>query len=829
MILSDVAAEKAVLSSIFRYGSEAYYDVSDIINSNTFTVPINGIIYSCIQKLYIKESNPAIDIASILSVAKEIGCDNHLNNPAEISHLSAITKFPISSNSGRKFAAKIRKLEIARLMHDQLELTQDKYLNIKGDEPISHILGLAEESIFDFTSLLNDNDDSPQLVFDGIKEFLEQKAEHPVDQMGIPTGFDWYDFAIGGGLRKGTVNVIGARPKALRYGSKVYTKNGPINIEDVVIGQTILHPKYGETTVTKIWDHYNIPIYRIYFRDGDFVDCCESHLWHVYKRYPYNNEKKYLKTTKELMNDLIIGKNKAKKEYKWDIPLPSEVFFDEQEINIDPYALGVLLGDGSISKTCVYHTADDEIHEYMKKYFNSIGIEVKIDNHKKDSKCISYRANGFQDYLRKENILGKNCYNKFIPKNYIYNSKDVRLKVLAGLLDTDGDCTIDKRSGNSRIRFCSVSYQLCLDVKELVQSLGGLCSIKENKRILNKKIFNSYRCEIRMPNNINPFRLKRKAEKYSERKIGKLKRTITKIERIAIDNARCLTLSDDDGLFMTDNYVITHNTGKTVFGMNVAINIAKKGIPVLYLDSEMLINDHKTRGSAMLSFDSVRAKTTINEVETGKFGEHYEKKQLLIELCDQNNKIPFYHKNIGVGNFEDQLSIMRRWLAKTVKLNDHGKANDCVIIYDYLKLTDSNGMEKADLAEYQMLGFMLTALHNFSIRYEVPILLFTQLNRDGITKETTDTASGSDRVIWLCSNFSIYKDKSDDEIAKYGIEYGNKKLVPVIARHGEGLPFGDFIHIDMHKRYAKLIEKGTAFKPSDSKETSNVIEEDIAF
>ena len=69
-------------------------------------------------------------------------------------------------------------------------------------------------------------------------------------------------------------------------------------------------------------------------------------------------------------------------------------------------------------------------------------------------------------------------------------------------------------------------------------------------------------------------------------------------------------------------------------------------------------------------------------------------------------------------------------------------------------------------------------------------LTFIQLNRDGITKESTDTASGSDRIIWLCSNFTIYKRKSDEEIAKDGPENGNRKLVPVISRHGEGYTAG---------------------------------------
>ena len=117
----------------------------------------------------------------------------------------------------------------------------------------------------------------------------------------------------------------------------------------------------------------------------------------------------------------------------------------------------------------------------------------------------------------------------------------------------------------------------------------------------------------------------------------------------------------------------------------------------------------------------------------------------------------------------------------------------------------------------------MTGLHNFALKYEIPILAFIQLNRDGITKESTDTASGSDRIIWLCSNFSIYKAKSDEEIAKDGPENGNRKLVPLIARHGEGLQDKDYINVNMIGKYGKLTEGKTAFELEDG---TNLIDDD---
>jgi hypothetical protein len=84
-----------------------------------------------------------------------------------------------------------------------------------------------------------------------------------------------------------------------------------------------------------------------------------------------------------------------------------------------------------------------------------------------------------------------------------------------------------------------------------------------------------------------------------------------------------------------------------------------------------------------------------------------------------------------------------------------------------------------------------------------------QLNRDGITKESTDVVSGSDRLIWLCTSFSIFKKKSDEELAEDGPEAGNRKLVPIVARHGPGLDDGDYINMGMQGEVAKISENKT--------------------
>jgi hypothetical protein len=114
-----------------------------------------------------------------------------------------------------------------------------------------------------------------------------------------------------------------------------------------------------------------------------------------------------------------------------------------------------------------------------------------------------------------------------------------------------------------------------------------------------------------------------------------------------------------------------------------------------------------------------------------------------------------------------------------------------------------------NIQEYQALGFQITSLHNLCVKLDIPCLSFVQLNRDGITKESTDAVSGSDRLIWLCTSFTIFKAKSPEELAEDGPNAGNRKLVPIVTRHGAGLNDGDYINMQMVGSHAKLLELRT--------------------
>ena len=242
--------------------------------------------------------------------------------------------------------------------------------------------------------------------------------------------------------------------------------------------------------------------------------------------------------------------------------------------------------------------------------------------------------------------------------------------------------------------------------------------------------------------------------------------------------------------------------GKSVFADNVALNVSSLGIPVLVLDTEMSKEDHLNRLIANISG------TPINEVSTGKFVDDPDKDRKVREAVEKLGSIPYSYVSVAGKPFEQILNIIKRWIVQEVKTDETGKTNECLIIYDYLKLMSSSSITN-NIQEYQALGFQITSLHNLCVKLDIPCLSFVQLNRDGITKESTDAVSGSDRLIWLCTSFSIFKAKSPEELAEDGPNAGNRKLVPIVSRHGAGMDDGDYINMQMIGSHAKLVELKT--------------------
>ncbi len=227
---------------------------------------------------------------------------------------------------------------------------------------------------------------------------------------------------------------------------------------------------------------------------------------------------------------------------------------------------------------------------------------------------------------------------------------------------------------------------------------------------------------------------------------------------------------------------------KSFLALTMAKNIASQGVPVLYLDTELSFELQMSRMTAIM------ANIPLNAIETGRFVKDENMSNAIKGVIPAIEEMPLDYVQIGGWSLEQQTSVIRRWFARRVGKDESGQWNRAVVILDYLKLMNSR--DKGDDKEYEALGYRMSALHDLMRDYGGSMLALAQQNRSGVEMEDATTISGSDRIIWLCDNFSILAKKSDAEITASianAEEYAdqeatltNMKLVVAECRHGPG-------------------------------------------
>lgn len=245
--------------------------------------------------------------------------------------------------------------------------------------------------------------------------------------------------------------------------------------------------------------------------------------------------------------------------------------------------------------------------------------------------------------------------------------------------------------------------------------------------------------------------------------------------------------------------------GKSVFCKEIGINIAMNGIPTFYVDTEMTWDEQLTR------MISSMAKIPIRDIETGKFRHDPSANKKVKIAADILRKIPLVHKNVSGQNYEEIISLLKRWVHKCVGIDSStGRAKSpCVVIWDYIKLMNTDSLKS--MKEYESLGYTMNAMHDFSKQYNCPIFAACQLNRDGATNTSDVNIASSDRIGWACTNLSIFRRKTSDEIGEEGIKNGNAKLIPILGRQMQNLDDGDHINFLFDKDTLEIKELNTRY------------------
>ena len=354
------------------------------------------------------------------------------------------------------------------------------------------------------------------------------------------------------------------RGKAHPYDEFVYTPDGIKQWKDIKVGDYIFGDNGKLTKVIDIPFDDIAPIYELTLSSGYKVKCSEGHLWKVYSHC----RGEIIISTKELLKlykrpRKISPHNPSGIELDCTIPVGKGVEFPYNKTNIDPYTFGLLLGDGCFrhlnNKNTVYFTSNSEDFEIYKNIipYNYIKYNSKYS--------YGIRINNIGNILKSYNLNYKKSEDKFIPDEYKYNSRAVRIALLKGLLDTDGTVT------RGKIELVLSSRKMVEDVQWLCSSLGIATS---NIRIKKTWYYNSDRIKVHcldayrlsIFSEINLFTLPRKTKLWSNRSktnYGKSKYKgykIVNIKYIGKQKAKCITVDNESHCYLINNFIVTHNS-----------------------------------------------------------------------------------------------------------------------------------------------------------------------------------------------------------------------------------------------------------------------------
>jgi phosphate starvation-inducible PhoH-like protein len=383
-------------------------------------------------------------------------------------------------------------------------------------------------------------------------------------------------------MERGVVEVAPLaymRGRAQPLDRMVLTPDGFRPIGELEVGDLVTGSDGRPTPVLGVFPQGRKPVFRVSTQDGASTICCGEHLWAVSTAA----DRRRGRGTRVLETREMIGNLRGAHAHRYELPLVSApIAFPERQRPLDPYALGLLLGDGCLTTTTTpaFATADPELALAIEMAVPEIEMRHKgrydyVMCNRNGGRGGVVAANPVTAILRDLGLAGTRSSTKFVPDVYLWNSADVRLGVLQGLLDTDGGPVTQARR-TCRIQYSTTSARLRDDVVFLVRSLGGVAYVRTREaqgrppgRANGRDVGyrnDAYVLDIRLPEGVQPFRLTRKKATYEVfGGGGRPMRFIDRIEPAGEAETVCIQVGADDSLYVTDDLLVTHNTLNDAF------------------------------------------------------------------------------------------------------------------------------------------------------------------------------------------------------------------------------------------------------------------------
>ena len=693
--LYNLAFERSILSSIVFEPSQ-FDELSVALNQDDFYLPAHQDIFA--SMLLLLQKDQPIDEEFI---KKELVKIKKFDEQVMLEILSAN---PISNTK-----AYVDEIKDKSLKRHLLTLTTEiKRVTVEEELPSAEVVDIVEKKLYEITqdNQTSDFKDAPKMTYDTMEYIKEMKARGNSVLVGVDTGFHELN-KMTTGFGKGDLVIIAARPamgKCLGAGTKVVMFDGTLkNVEDVQVGDQLMGDDSTPRNVLSLargrekmfWVRQNKGIdYRVN----------ESHILSLKRS---RNEGKH--KNGDVLNIEVKDYNKKSKKFHTNYKgYKVAVDFLEQHLEIDPYFLGIWLGDGTSSNVSIA-SQDKEIVKYLNSYAKELNLQL-TKSHNNKEKCPMYSItsgqrggyykndNSLQTRLRKLNVLD----NKHIPHNYMQNSRENRLQLLAGLLDSDG--YYDKKFNVFEI--VQKDENLTKEIKLLADSLGFRVSLKMKKARI-KKI--NYECDVyrlRIVGDLDsiPTKIKRKQARKLIAKRN-YQHTGIKVEYDKVDDYYGFTI-DGNHLFLLEDMTVTHNTS---FVLNTVNSLIMDGKGVAFFSLEMPAEQ------LMLRLLSIQTSIPLQKLRVGDMND--DQWSNLNGAIDKMNSAKLYVDDQGSININQLRSKLRKLK------NQHPEIEIAVI--DYLQIMQGVGNQDRHL----QVSEISRGLKMLARELEMPVVALSQLNR----------------------------------------------------------------------------------------------------
>jgi replicative DNA helicase len=693
--------EEAVLGALM-IEKDALNLVIDILRPESFYKIAHQEIYQAIFELF-SESEP-IDMLTVTQRLRKMGKLELVGGPSYIMRMTA----SVNSAANIEYHSRIITEQAIKreLINISSEIQRDAF---EDATDVFDLLDQAEQKLFQISesNIRKNYSSMNNLMRQAIAE-LEARKNLKDGLTGVPTGFVDLD-RITAGFQKSDLIIVAARPamgKCLGKGTKVLMYDGTLRqVEDIEVGDLLMG---DDSTSRKVLSTVRGKEKMYWIRQNKGIDyrVNESHILSL-KRSRSEGSHKNGDVLNISVREYINKSTKFKSNYKG---YKVAVEFSEKSTTIEPYFLGLWLGDGRSSDVRIA-SQDPEIVDYLNNYAEKLNLN--LSSYFVEGKCPIYaittgaKGNLNKASLQKELRDLQLLDNKHIPENYLINSTKNRLELLAGLIDSDGHYLND--SNGYEITF--KNENLAKQLKFLCDSLGFRSSLIPKKARIRSINFESDVYRVRFFGDVDKIPVKvirKKAVAWRDQHRNWHQTGIT-VEYDKIDDYYGFVI-DGNHLFVLEDMTVTHNTA---FSLSLLRNAAVDfNHPVAFFSlemSEIQIVNRLISGEAELESEKIKR---------GNLAEH-EWHQLYQKTAKIGESPIFIDDSPALSILELRAKCRRLKAQHDIQM----------IIVDYLQLMTAGSNKNMPGNREQEISTISRGLKNIAKELNVPVIALSQLSR----------------------------------------------------------------------------------------------------